>query len=505
MTRTKWRIYKELSIRYRVALLSYHAWLQKVCKRNTQNLRYLGQKVRSSARATTGSSGIPASPWQRQEARTTSREHPGLRGNPRTLMCERFDRQEELDSYLSQIIEMATDFGGSLFYEYHKLFSAKAATVLHNNGIKLDWSIRDTDLYCRLCAGRRVNACTLCSSVAHSTGMCPLASSLKTPSAGLNKRNADGVNDAVGRQRKFHAGVEICNNYNSSNGCNRRICKFLHLCSWCKSEQHCGAECLQRQRQTGKGTTNTSATAKDNSATVPELNSRVRKKWLVNEDPNSNYGVVTPNINVKNLRDMLQGCPDADFQEYLLPGAMQGFETGMSCFPTTNFKCKNSLSARQDPNATSELLLKEVEKGYVIGPFDEPPFESFRINPISLATKKYSNKKRLVVDMSAPHDDPDNPSINALISKEDFRLSYVKFDEAIAIVQQLGRGTQLCKTWLTRLNSYQQGQRCGLSKGCFGKESIIFSPDWFLAADLLAKFLTLCPGLLLGLPNINMA
>ena len=105
---------------------------------------------------------------------------------------------------------MATDFGGSLFYEYHKLFSAKAATVLHNNGIKLDWSIRDTDLYCRLCAGRRVNACTLCSSVvAHSTGMCPLASSLKTPSAGLNKRNADGVNDAVGHQRKFHAGVVI--------------------------------------------------------------------------------------------------------------------------------------------------------------------------------------------------------------------------------------------------------------------------------------------------------
>ena len=85
MTRTKWRIYKELLIHYRVALLSYHASLQKVCEKNTQNLRYLGQKVRSSARVTTGSSGIPASCWQRQEARTTSREHTGLRGNPRTL------------------------------------------------------------------------------------------------------------------------------------------------------------------------------------------------------------------------------------------------------------------------------------------------------------------------------------------------------------------------------------------------------------------------------------
>ena len=37
--------------------------------------------------------------------------------------------------------------------------------------------------------------------------------------------------------------------------------------------------------------------------------------------------------------------------------------------------------------------------------------------------------------MSAPNDDPDNPSKTALISKEDFRLSYVKFEEAIAIVQ----------------------------------------------------------------------
>ena len=60
--------------------------------------------------------------------------------------------------------------------------------------------------------------------------------------------------------------------------------------------------------------------------------------------------------------------------------------------------------------------------------------------------KKYSDKKRLVVDLSAPHNDSENQSLNELISKEEFRLSYIKFEEAIEIIQRLGRYTCLCKT-----------------------------------------------------------
>ena len=104
------------------------------------------------------------------------------------------------------------------------------------------------------------------------------------------------------------------------------------------------------------------------------------------------------------------------------------------------------MSSKNEPEITPDLLAKEVSKGYVIGPFDKPPFDTNRINLISLTSKKYSAKKRLDVDMSAPHDDPDNPSINDLISKEDFRLSYVKIDEAITIVKNLGKGILLCKT-----------------------------------------------------------
>ena len=65
------------------------------------------------------------------------------------------------------------------------------------------------------------------------------------------------------------------------------------------------------------------------------------------------------------------------------------------------FSCRNSLSSRNEPEITSNLLAKEVSQCYVISPFDKPSFDT-SINPISLASKKYLAKKRLAVDMLAP-------------------------------------------------------------------------------------------------------
>lgn len=143
---------------------------------------------------------------------------------------------------------------------------------------------------------------------------------------------------------------------------------------------------------------------------------------------------------------MLENHPDRDFVCYLLAGIKQGFDIGVKNLPMKSHTCRNNFSARKDPARTSELLKSELQKGYLVGPFKQPPFETYRINPISLAQKKFSQKKRLVVDMSAPHEVSDIPSLNSLISKEEFTLSYVKIDEAIKIIQKLGRGTKLCKT-----------------------------------------------------------
>lgn len=46
------------------------------------------------------------------------------------------------------LIEMSWWFGGYVFYEYHKAFSARASAILLNQNIKIDWLIRDSNLFC---------------------------------------------------------------------------------------------------------------------------------------------------------------------------------------------------------------------------------------------------------------------------------------------------------------------------------------------------------------------
>lgn len=151
-------------------------------------------------------------------------------------------------------------------------------------------------------------------------------------------------------------------------------------------------------------------------------------------------------MDVNQLKKELVNHPDPNFVSYLVGGFENGFDTAIRDLPSSSIICKNNLSAIQKPKITEELLQKEVDKGYVIGPFQTPPFRVYRVSPISLAQKKYSDKHRLVVDLSAPHNDPDNSSLNDLIAKEDFSLTYTKLDEAINIIQELGPKTWLCKT-----------------------------------------------------------
>ena len=108
----------------------------------------------------------------------------------------------------------------------------------------------------------------------------------------------------------------------------------------------------------------------------------------------------------------------------------------------------NNRSALAEPNIVQSLIEYEVTSGYVIGPFCRPPFQHYRINPVGLATHKYSAKKRLILDLSAPHDD-NIPSVNSLINKEDCSLHYVKIDDAIRSLQSLGKGAHMCKTDIT--------------------------------------------------------
>ena len=151
-------------------------------------------------------------------------------------------------------------------------------------------------------------------------------------------------------------------------------------------------------------------------------------------------------INVDMLQKKLVLHPDQTFVQYLIQGLAIGFDTGFKKLPDTSYECKNLVNARLNPKDTSDLVTSELNKGFLLGPFATIPFEKFRINPIGIAESKYSKKKRLIVDLSSPHDNDQHPSLNNLIDKEDFSLSYVTIDEAITTIKRTGVGCCLLKT-----------------------------------------------------------
>ena len=150
-------------------------------------------------------------------------------------------------------------------------------------------------------------------------------------------------------------------------------------------------------------------------------------------------------VNVTQLQRELSKHPDRDFVNYLLDGFTFGFDTGLAHLPELSFECDNLLSAKRQPESTTELIQTELDRGYIMGPYASPPFPTYRVSPIGIAIGKYSGKKRLIVDLSAPHDNQIHQSLNELVDKEEFSLSYVKLDTAIKIIQEKGLGSWLCK------------------------------------------------------------
>ncbi|XP_016535343.1 proline-rich protein 36-like [Poecilia formosa] len=153
-------------------------------------------------------------------------------------------------------------------------------------------------------------------------------------------------------------------------------------------------------------------------------------------------------IHVPVLASFLTHYPDRLFVDFLITGLTQGFFIGLPQLPASSLVIPNLQSALNDPNAVSQLLQKEVSKGYVIGPCASPPFSHFRVHPLGVAVRKYSGKKRLILDLSAPHSGP-HLSINSLIPKPPFSLHYATIDHVVALIKTAGPGAWLAKADIT--------------------------------------------------------
>jgi len=131
----------------------------------------------------------------------------------------------------------------------------KQQTLLQDKHIKVDWSKRDRDLLSLIGAGVEINICKLCNMIDHSTKFCPLQLSgtnretVPNPT-GQPLRNGNQNTDKRGRNRLFHNGKEICNNFNTPDGCKHfGRCTFLHICAKCRSSDHAQYTCPRSTTQ----------------------------------------------------------------------------------------------------------------------------------------------------------------------------------------------------------------------------------------------------------------
>lgn len=92
--------------------------------------------------------------------------------------------------------------------------------------------------------------------------------------------------------------------------------------------------------------------------------------------------------------------------------------------------------------------------------FNIPLFQKYHCSPISAADKP-NGKVCLILDMSAPHGD----ALNDHIDKEKFAFHYSNFDNAMDLINKLGKGAFMCTLDLKN--------RTGICSAFSGKGSIM--------------------------------
>ena len=105
-------------------------------------------------------------------------------------------------------------------------------------------------------------------------------------------------------------------------------------------------------------------------------------------------------------------------------------------------EAKNLKSALVQPDIVRQKIQVEVEAGRVAGPFDNRPIPNLRISPLGIVPKKEPGQFRLIHHLSYPSGN----SLNDFIDPNLCSVQYTNFDEAVHMIQDLGRGCLLGKS-----------------------------------------------------------
>ena len=149
-------------------------------------------------------------------------------------------------------------------------------------------------------------------------------------------------------------------------------------------------------------------------------------------------------VNPDILEHLSRDCPDCELVNYVVNGFRNGFALGMTKFPESNAHDlpKNAKLVREKPEEAQKLVDVEIEKGHMLGPFDEPPMEGMSFSPINLVEKAggKEGEYRLIHDLAFPYDG--ESSVNTCIPPENSKVCYHHIDEVIDMALEIGQSVK---------------------------------------------------------------
>ncbi len=141
-------------------------------------------------------------------------------------------------------------------------------------------------------------------------------------------------------------------------------------------------------------------------------------------------------------QSMMADHPDRNFVNYVLGGIRNGFRTG--CVRSISFTSarRNMRSALEHPEVVREYLEKEVQRGVLLGPFERGTIPGVVVSRFGVIPKGGRlGRWRLIVDFSHP----DGKSINDGIAPEWCSLTYVKVDDVVRRLLEIGANALMAK------------------------------------------------------------
>ena len=148
-------------------------------------------------------------------------------------------------------------------------------------------------------------------------------------------------------------------------------------------------------------------------------------------------------IKVDGIIPFLTRHPDQALASYIHTGLLTGFRVGYSLNRAQlRSRNVNHPSALANSKIVDERIAAELAAGRLFGPIPSHLIPFIHTSPLGLVPKAHQvNKWRMICDLSSPFGN----SVNEGISPDLCSLHYAKVDNAVNIIQQLGRGTQLVK------------------------------------------------------------